>query len=55
MWSDSTVYGFNIKDTNIRDKRKALRNMVDPKIGKHIFNQMKENGHKNKIETKKLF
>jgi DNA (cytosine-5)-methyltransferase 1 len=33
-----TVYGFNIKDTNIKNKRKVLRNMVDPDLGLHIFN-----------------
>jgi DNA (cytosine-5)-methyltransferase 1 len=32
------VYGFNIKDTDIADKRKALRNMVDPELGLHILN-----------------
>lgn len=31
------VYGFNIKDTNIEDKRKVLRNLVNPKVGLHIF------------------
>lgn len=34
----STIYGFNIKDTAIEDKRKTLRNMVDPELGLHIFN-----------------
>jgi DNA (cytosine-5)-methyltransferase 1 len=34
----STVYGFNITDTPIRNKRKVLRNMVDPELGNHIFN-----------------
>lgn len=32
------VYGFNLKDTKIKDKRKALRNMVDPELGLHILN-----------------
>ena len=32
------VYGFDINKTNISDKRKALRNMVDPDIGLHILN-----------------
>lgn len=32
------VYGFNINDSKIKDKRKALRNMVDPDIGLHILN-----------------
>lgn len=36
--SSSNVYGFNISNTEILDKRKALRNMVDPDIGLHILN-----------------
>lgn len=32
------VYGFDIKESNIKDKRKALRNMVDPKLGEYILN-----------------
>ena len=32
------VYGFDLKDTAILDKRKALRNMVDPDLGLHILN-----------------
>lgn len=32
------VYGFNVQDSAIKDKRKALRNMVDPDIGLHILN-----------------
>ena len=31
------LYGFNLKDTDIKDKRKALRNMVNPDLGLHIF------------------
>lgn len=34
----STVYGYNLKGTSIKDKRKALRNMVDPALGLHILN-----------------
>lgn len=34
---NSTIYGFNVKESNIKDKRKALRNMVDPEIGKYIL------------------
>lgn len=33
-----TVFGFNLKGTEIKDKRKALRNMVNPDIGLHILN-----------------
>ena len=32
-----TVYGFNIKDTKIDNKQKVLRNLVDPKLGKHLL------------------
>ena len=33
----SEVYGFNIKDKDIADKRKVLRNMVNPEVGKYIL------------------
>lgn len=36
--ASSEVYGFDVTDSNIDDKRKALRNMVDPDIGRHILN-----------------
>jgi DNA (cytosine-5)-methyltransferase 1 len=42
------VYGFNIKDSNIKDKRKALRNMVDPELGLHILNCAMDIKPKNK-------
>ena len=32
-----TVYGFNISETKIRNKIQVLRNLVNPLIGKHIF------------------
>jgi DNA (cytosine-5)-methyltransferase 1 len=32
-----SVYGFDIKNTNIKNKRKVLRNMVDPDLGLHIL------------------
>lgn len=35
--SKSTVYGFNVKNTNIKNKVKALRNMVDPELGLYIL------------------
>jgi len=31
------VYGFNIKETDINNKRQALRNMVDPELGQYIL------------------
>jgi len=34
---NKTVYGFNIKDTDIKDKRRTLRNLVNPEIGKYIL------------------
>jgi DNA (cytosine-5)-methyltransferase 1 len=33
----STVYGFNVKNTNIKNKVKALRNMVDPELGLYLL------------------
>jgi DNA (cytosine-5)-methyltransferase 1 len=37
--SYNEVYGFNIKDTKIKDKRKTLRNCVNPEIGLYIFQE----------------
>ena len=36
--SGDNVFGFDVKGTQIKDKRKALRNMVDPELGLHILN-----------------
>jgi len=36
--ASDTIYGFNIKNSKIRNKRKALRNMVNPELGKYILN-----------------
>ena len=33
----SGLYGYDLNDTNIKDKRKALRNMVNPDLGLHIL------------------
>jgi len=33
----STVYGFNIKNTDIENKRRTLRDMVDLSVGKHVL------------------
>jgi DNA (cytosine-5)-methyltransferase 1 len=30
-------YGFDLAESKIKDKRKALRNMVDPELGRHIL------------------
>jgi len=35
--SSSTIYGFNLRKYKVDNKRKLLRNMVDPKVGKHIL------------------
>ena len=51
----STVYGFNIKNTKIKDKRKALRNMVDPKIGNHFLNRIKRILSNKKMKQTGLF
>jgi len=39
----STVYGFNIKDTKISNKRKCLRDLVDPELGLHLLKCAIEN------------
>jgi DNA (cytosine-5)-methyltransferase 1 len=36
--ANDTVFGFSVVGTEIKDKRKALRNMVDPDLGLHILN-----------------
>lgn len=33
----STVYGYNLDEFEIKDKRKILRNMVNPEIGQYIL------------------
>lgn len=33
----SVIYGFDLKGKDVSEKRKLLRNMVDPKLGKHIL------------------
>ena len=34
---ENKLYGFNLENTNITDKRKSLRNMVNPDLGLHIL------------------
>ncbi len=46
------LYGFNISQTDIKDKRKTLRNMVDPDLGLHIFNCAR--GVMNKINPQQV-
>lgn len=49
------LYGFDIMDSNISDKRKALRNMVDPDLGLHILNQARNIITKSNTEQTQLF
>ena len=42
-----TVYGFNINNFKVENKRKVLRNCVNPKLGLHIFNC----AYKEKLQT----
>ena len=35
---NQSLYGFDISSSKISDKRKSLRNMVDPNLELHIFN-----------------
>ena len=37
------VYGFDISNTDIDDKRAVLRNLVNPYLGLHILNESKTN------------
>jgi DNA (cytosine-5)-methyltransferase 1 len=37
----TNVYGFDVSSSDIPNKIKALRNMVDPALGLHIFNAAK--------------
>ena len=53
-WKD-TLYGFNVVDSNIDDKRKALRNMVDPALGLHILNAAQNIITKSDTEQGVLF
>lgn len=39
--SGSVVYGVSLKDEDIEDKRKVLRNMVNPSLGLHVFKAIK--------------
>jgi len=45
-----TVYGFNIKDSDINNKRKVMRNMVNPELGKHILECAKAKIENRQIE-----
>jgi len=37
----STVYDFNLGEHDIKDKRKILRNLVNPEVGAHFLNSVR--------------
>lgn len=39
---ESTVYDISLDKYDIKDKRKILRNMVNPKLGKYILDRAME-------------
>lgn len=43
-----TIFGFNINDYKIKNKRQILRNMVNPELGLHILQQA---GYSTPFET----
>lgn len=49
------TYGFSVKDSQITDKRKALRNMVDPDLGLYILNCAMGNPHSQKTNQISMF
>ena len=49
------LYGYDIMDSSISDKRKALRNMVDPALGLHILNAARNIITKPKTKQAGLF
>ena len=53
--SNSIVYGFDISKTDIDDKVKTLRNMVDPELGLHILNCARNIITKQNIHQTELF
>lgn len=53
--ASSNVYGFEITDSSISNKTKALRNMVDPSLGLHILNAARNIITKSNTEQTTLF
>ena len=51
----STVYGFNISDTEIKDKAKSLKNMVDPTVANYILNCARNILTKSNVQQLDLF
>ncbi len=45
----STVYGFNLKEYDVTEKRKILRNMVNPEVAKYILDQLSISLEENKL------
>lgn len=52
---DKEVYGFNLNDKQINDKRKILRNLVNPELGLHIFNCIPQIKETLKLNQETLF
>jgi len=52
---NETIYGFNLKKYSGIDKRKTLRNMVNPYLANHIFNLAKDSNYKEIHEQGELF
>ena len=48
-----SVYGYDISKHKIKDKRRLLRNMVNPQVGKHILDCTM--GYEIKSEQGELF
>jgi DNA (cytosine-5)-methyltransferase 1 len=53
--SKSNVYGFYVGDSNIKNKVKSLRNMVDPELGGYIFNCARNIINRPKTKQQLLF
>lgn len=53
--ANSDVYGFNIYDTDIDNKVKVLRNMVDPELGLYILDCARDSIRDYNKEQLKLF
>ena len=53
--TNSTVYGFNVYETKLKDKVKCLRNMVDPELGQYILNCAQNIITKQNVHQTELF
>ena len=52
---NENIYGFDVKSSEIKNKRKALRNMVDPELGKYILDCAMNIIRKQNINQTELF